>query len=83
MLKRLIWRYCPVLEHAPIFPDRNIEFISLIAENHIRMRVWERGSGITIACETGLAPLLWRLLAKGWDGRQVQVTLDGGTLEID
>ena len=74
----------PVLEHAPIFPDRaNIEFISLIAENHIRMRVWERGSGITIACGTGACAAAVAAARQGLTGRQVQVTLDGGTLEID
>ena len=74
----------PVLEHAPIFPDRaNIEFISLIAENHIRMRVWERGSGITIACGTGACAAAVAAARQGLTGRQVHVTLDGGTLEID
>ena len=74
----------PVLEHHPIFPDRaNIEFISLIAENHIRMRVWERGSGITIACGTGACAAAVAAARKGVTGRQVKVQLDGGTLDID
>lgn len=74
----------PVLEHHPIFPDRaNIEFISLIAENHIRMRVWERGSGITIACGTGACAAAVAAARQGLTGRHVEVTLDGGTLDID
>ena len=74
----------PLLEHHPVFPDRaNIEFISLIAENHIRMRVWERGSGITIACGTGACAAAVAAARAGLTGRQVKVELDGGTLDID
>ena len=73
----------PVLEHHPIFPDRaNIEFISKIADNHIRMRVWERGSGITIACGTGACAAAVAAARSGLTGRQVQVDLDGGSLLI-
>lgn len=44
----------PLLEHHPLFPDRvNVEFAQVIDGSHIRMRVWERGSGITLACGTG------------------------------
>ena len=74
----------PVLEHHPLFPDRaNIEFISLMAKDHIRMRVWERGSGITIACGTGACASAVAAARAGLTGRQVKVQLDGGVLAID
>ena len=74
----------PVLEHHPLFPDRaNIEFISLLAKDHIRMRVWERGSGITIACGTGACASAVAAARAGLTGRQVKVQLDGGVLAID
>ena len=47
-------RVGPVLEHHPLFPDRvNVEFAQVLASGRVRMRVWERGSGITMACGTG------------------------------
>lgn len=73
----------PVLEHHPIFPDRaNIEFISLLGKDRIRMRVWERGSGITIACGTGACAAAVAAARAGITGRAVSVQLDGGLLEI-
>lgn len=73
----------PLLEHHPIFPDRaNIEFISKIEKNVIRMRVWERGAGITIACGTGACAAAVAAARAGLTDRQVKVVLDGGTLFI-
>ena len=72
------------LEHHPIFPDRaNIEFISLLAPDEIRMRVWERGSGITIACGTGACAAAVAAAQSGLTGRRVKVHLDGGSLDIE
>ena len=73
----------PQLEHHSIFPDRaNIEFISLLDKDTIRMRVWERGSGITIACGTGACASAVATARAGLTGRQVTVHLDGGVLDI-
>ena len=73
----------PKLEHHPIFPDRaNIEFISLIAPDEIRMRVWERGAGITIACGTGACASAVAAARAGLTSRHVKVHLDGGMLDI-
>ena len=73
----------PQLEHHPIFPDRaNIEFISLIAPDEIRMRVWERGAGITIACGTGACASAVAAARAGLTSRHVKVHLDGGMLDI-
>ena len=74
----------PQLEHHPIFPDRaNIEFISSIAPDEIRMRVWERGAGITIACGTGACAAAVAAARAGLTGRKVKVHLDGGILDIE
>ena len=49
----------PLLEHDPLFPDRaNIGFAQVLAPDRIRLRVWERGAGLTRACGSGLAPRL-------------------------
>ncbi len=73
-----------ILEVHPMFPDRaNIEFISMLAPNVIRMRVWERGSGITIACGTGACAAAVAAARAGLTGRRAKIHLDGGMLDID
>lgn len=75
----------PKLEHHPQFPDGvNAEFVQVIEENHLRMRVWERGSGVTMACGTGACASAAAAIEKGacrYD-QPILVDLDGGTLEI-
>lgn len=72
------------LEHNPIFPERcNIEFVSVKADGTLRMRVWERGSGITLACGTGACATAVAACLTGRRGRQSRVEMDGGTLEIE
>jgi len=74
----------PVLEHHSVFPERaNIEFISRLDQDVIRMRVWERGSGITIACGTGACAAAVAAARAGLTGRHVEVVLDGGRLLIN
>jgi len=74
----------PALEHDPLFPQRtNVEFASLTGENRLRMRVWERGSGITLACGSGACATAVAAATRGLTGRQVTLDLDGGVLEID
>ncbi len=73
----------PELEHAPLFPQRaNIEFVQLLAPNLLRMRVWERGAGITQACGSGACATLVAAARRGITGRKADVVLDGGTLTI-
>ncbi|CAI8357806.1 MAG: diaminopimelate epimerase [SAR116 cluster bacterium MED-G04] len=73
----------PVLEHHPIFPERaNIEFAHPLGENRLRMRVWERGAGITIACGTGACATLVAAARRGIIGREADIVLDGGVLNI-
>jgi diaminopimelate epimerase len=75
--------YGPLLEHHPAFPQRcNIEFAQAIDENTFRMRVWERGSGITLACGTGACATAVAAYLTGRAGRQSDIKMDGGTLHI-
>ena len=74
----------PGFEHDPLFPNRtNVEFASLTAPDRLRMRVWERGAGITLACGSGACATAVAAHLRGLTGRQVRIDLDGGTLEID
>ena len=72
-----------VLERHQRFPERcNIEFAQVTA-NAIRMRVWERGSGITMACGTGACATAVAAAVTGRSGRQSRVIMDGGALDIE
>ena len=71
------------LEHHPRFPERcNIDFAQ-VREDGIRMRVWERGSGITMACGTGACATAVAAAVTGRCGRQSHLIMDGGTLYVD
>jgi len=73
----------PLFEHHPMFPEGvNTEFVELIDDNTIRMRVWERGSGETLACGTGACASVMACILNGKTGHQVTVHLLGGDLEI-
>lgn len=75
----------PKLEHHEAFPDGvNVEFVQVLGENDLRMRVWERGSGVTMACGTGAcASAMAAISAKHcrYD-ETISVVLDGGKLKI-
>lgn len=72
------------IEHDTIFPQAtNVEFASLIGPDHLRMRVWERGTGITLACGSGTCATVVAAHLRGLTGRRVTVEVDGGTLNID
>ena len=74
----------PVLENHPLFPGRiNVEFAQVLAKGKIRMRVWERGSGITQACGTGACATAVAAFLTGRSGRQSEIQMDGGTLNIE
>ena len=73
-----------VLEHHPAFPQRcNIEFARIENDGIIRTRVWERGSGITQACGTGACATAVAAFITERAGRQSQIVMDGGTLNIE
>ena len=72
-----------ILEVDKIFPDRcNIEFAQVVDKNTIRMRVWERGCGVTMACGTGSCATLVAAQRIGRIGVEADIVLDGGTLHI-
>lgn len=71
-------------EIDPLFPERtNVEFASLVGPDRLRMRVWERGAGITLACGSGACATAVAAAERGLTGRHVTLDLDGGVLEID
>lgn len=74
----------PFMEHHQMFPDRaNIEFAQVLDHKHIRMRVWERGSGITFACGTGACATAVASAMQGYtDADGCDVIMDGGTLNV-
>lgn len=74
----------PGYEHDPLYPQRtNVEFASLTGPDRLRMRVWERGAGITLACGSGACATAVAAHLRGLTGRRVTLDLDGGVLEID
>ncbi len=76
-------RIGPALEHDAMFPERvNVEVAEIRGTDNIRMRVWERGTGITRACGTGACATLVAAARRGLTGREADVILDGGTLHI-
>lgn len=73
----------PELEKHPMWPDRaNIEFLQIISPSEVRMRVWERGTGETLACGTGACASAVAAALTGRCGREVTVHLRGGDLNI-
>ncbi|WP_140984162.1 diaminopimelate epimerase [Asticcacaulis tiandongensis] len=72
-----------LIEHHPLFPEGvNVEFAQIIDRNTIRMRVWERGAGITKACGTGACATLVAAARRGLTDRHAHVIMDGGPLHI-
>jgi len=74
----------PRYENDPLYPQRtNVEFCSLLAPDTLRMRVWERGAGVTLACGSGACATAVAAHLRGLTGRQVALVMDGGTLHVD
>ena len=73
----------PLIENHSFFPERtNVEFVKVLDKNTLQMRVWERGSGETLACGTGACAAVVASVTKGLTHEQVTVKLPGGDLEI-
>lgn len=74
----------PVIETDPLFPERtNVHFASLSAPDTLRVRVWERGAGVTLACGSGACAVAVAANLRGLAGRQVTLEMDGGILRAD
>ncbi|MCR5596790.1 MAG: diaminopimelate epimerase [Lachnospiraceae bacterium] len=74
----------PVIEHHERFPNNiNVEFVKVVDESHIVMRVWERGTGETLACGTGACASVTACILNGKTGRNVEVKLKGGVINVE
>jgi diaminopimelate epimerase len=74
----------PRLEHYPLFPERaNIGFAQVLASDRIRLRVWERGAGLTLACGSGACAALVNAHRRSLTGRRATLKMDGGDLTIE
>ena len=74
----------PVVENDPHFPNRvNAEFVEVVSRGEVRMRVWERGSGETLACGTGASAVCVAGVLSGRTGHEILAHLPGGDLELD
>ena len=79
-----IEQYGPIIEKDNHFPKKvNAEFIEIVNKNYIKMRVWERGAGETLACGTGACASVVSSYLNGYTDRKVTVELLGGNLEIE
>ncbi|HID08027.1 MAG TPA: diaminopimelate epimerase [Armatimonadetes bacterium] len=76
-------KWGPMLEYHPLFPQRtNVEFVQVVSSDKLKVRVWERGAGITLACGTGACASLVAAVITNRTGRQVTVHLPGGQLQV-
>ena len=74
----------PAIEVHPDFPEKiNVEFVRVLSPEHIQVRVWERGTGETLACGTGSCASTVAAVLNGFCGRAISVDLPGGTLQIE
>ena len=74
----------PLLEHHPMFPERtNVEVVQALSPERLRVRVWERGTGITLACGTGACAALVAGHRRGLAKRKAEIVLDGGVLSVE
>jgi diaminopimelate epimerase len=76
-------RVGPMIETHAIFPRRvNVHFVEVLARDHVRMRTWERGSGITMACGTGAAAVCVAGVLTSRTDRRLAADLPGGRLDL-
>jgi diaminopimelate epimerase len=79
----LVRGFGPKIEHDPHFPNRvNAEFVEVLSRREIRMRVWERGSGETLACGTGASAVCVAGVLSGRTEREITAHLPGGDLQL-
>jgi len=74
----------PRVEHDPLYPERsNVQLAQRVGPDHLRVRVWERGAGVTLASGSSSCAVAVAAARRGLTGRRVRIDLDGGTLWID
>ena len=74
----------PRLEHDPIFPERaNIGFVQVMSPDHLRLAVWERGAGLTLACGSGACAAMVNAHRRGLTGRAARISMPGGDLLME
>lgn len=74
----------PRIETHPMFPKKtNVEFVSVHRDDRLRMRVWERGVGVTQACGSGACAVMAAAFRRGITGRKAEIVLDGGELQLE
>ena len=74
----------PRFENDPLFPQRtNVEFVQVLSPDHLRMRVWERGAGVTLACGSGACAVMAAAAHRGLSDNKITLTLDGGDLTME
>jgi len=79
----LVLRWGSLLENHPAFPERaNVEFVQVIDAGTIRIGIWERGVGHTLASGTGSAAAAVACILNGWTGREVEVRMEGGRTRV-
>ena len=77
-------KFGPMLEHHPLFPERaNISLVQVLSPDHLKVRTWERGAGLTRACGTAACAAAVASARRGLTGRKVKVSLPGGDLLIE
>jgi diaminopimelate epimerase len=77
-------RWGPLIEHDPLFPERvNVGVAQVLSPQRLRLRVWERGAGLTLACGTGACAAAVAAARRGLTGREATLALDGGELAIE
>ncbi|MCF6444505.1 diaminopimelate epimerase [Nereida sp. MMG025] len=77
-------QFGPRYEHHPLYPERtNVQVAHVVGPDHLRMRVWERGAGITLASGSSSCATAVAAHRRGMTGRRVRIDLDGGVLHVD
>jgi diaminopimelate epimerase len=79
-----IEEFGPRYEHHPLYPERtNVQVVSVLGPDHLRMRVWERGTGVTLASGSSSCAVAVAAVRRGLTNRKVRIDLDGGQINID
>ena len=74
----------PMIENHPLYPERtNVQVVHVVGPDHLRMRVWERGTGLTLASGSSSCATAVAAHRKGLTGRALRIDLDGGTIQIE